>query len=216
MTIGELSKLFKDKLNSIGKDLNLKVIPIKGWSRDDGWNELNREWIPTSPNISSFETAFVYPGSCLLEGTNISEGRGTDRPFLTIGAPFIDSEGLTLAIERKNIPGITIIESTFIPAKKPGIAINPKFTGVECHGINIGITDYNTVNPVNFGINLLCTLIKLYPDKFKFDDKHFDLLAGTDSLRKDILSGKTPDEIISGWNENLENFKLTRKKYLIY
>lgn len=216
MTIGELAKLFKDELGSLGKNLKLKVIPARGWSRDDSWNELNREWIPTSPNISSFETAFVYPGTCFLEGTNISEGRGTDRPFLTIGAPFIDSEKLTLAIETKNIPGITITESTFIPAENQGIVINPKYEGAECHGITISISDYKAFNPVNFGIHLLCTLIKLYPDKFKFDDKHFDLLAGTDSLRKDILSGKTPEDIISGWNADLEEFNLKRKKYLIY
>jgi len=215
-TIGELAQLFEDELDATGKHPNVRIITLKGWNRKNNWNEINREWIPTSPNIPTFETALVYPGICFLEGTNISEGRGTEQPFLTFGAPFINSNKVIQLLESNGIKGVKLQPKIFTPVDIKGKALNPKYEGKKCNGISIEITDDKIFNPVCFGLNVVYVLLKLYPHKFKFIDNHFDLLAGTDQFRKDLISGKTPDEIITSWEDEIEKFKIERNKYLLY
>jgi uncharacterized protein YbbC (DUF1343 family) len=216
MTVGELALFFKDELDATGKHPKVQVIPLRGWNRKGNWNDLNREWIPTSPNIPSFETALVYTGTCFLEGTNISEGRGTDQPFLTFGAPFINSEELISQLELPGNSGIALKPVEFKPKEIKGKALRPKFEGMVCNGISIKVIDDKIFDPVSFGINVVYSLLKLYPENFKFIDNHFDLLAGTDKLRRDLLAGKSAEEIISAWKGEIEKFKIKRKKYLLY
>ena len=217
MTSGELANYFIDE--NIIKTKNkptLSVIKIKNWNRNDRWDNLNRDWIPTSPNIPNFETALVYPGTCLIEGTNISEGRGTDNPFLTIGAPFINSEELLAKLNSFKIDWVNYSAAKFTPVEIKRKVSNPKYNGIECYGIKISVSDKQSFNAVKFGVYLLYTLLDLYPDKFQFKDDYFDFLAGSDSLRKDLLAGKAPDEIINSWHSRLKKFQSTRKKYLLY
>ena len=216
MTIGELAQFFKDEFEVTGKHPNLRVITLKGWNRTDNWNKLNRKWISTSPNIPTFETALVYPGICFLEGTNISEGRGTEHPFLTFGAPFINSKEVIQFLENADIRGVKLQPKIFTPVDIKGKAVNPKYEGEKCNGISIEITDEKQFNPVYFGLKVVYAFLKLYPDKFRFIEKHFDLLAGTDHFRKDLISGKTPEEIVATWEDEIEKFKIDRKKYLLY
>lgn len=217
MTIGELANYFvKENLINTKEEPELKIIRMKGWKRNYFWDDMDRQWIPPSPNIPKFETALIYPGTCFIEGTNISEGRGTDNPFLTIGAPFINSEDLINHLKSLKIAGIDFAPSSFTPVEINGKALNPKYEGIKCSGIQFKITNKNEFNAVEFGVNLIYTLIKLYPNNFKFKKAHFDKLAGTDKLRKDLLAGKSPSTIINNWNNELKNFKSIRKKYLLY
>jgi uncharacterized protein YbbC (DUF1343 family) len=217
MTIGELAELFvKENFINTSSKPELIVIKMKGWKRNYFWDDLGREWIPTSPNIPNFETSLIYPGTAFLEGTNISEGRGTDNPFLTIGAPFINSEKLINKLNSLQIAGIDFSPSSFTPVNIKGKAVHPKYEGIKCYGIKFKLTDKKKFNAVEFGVYLIYSLLKLYPDNFKFKDNYFDKLAGNDKLRKDLLADKNPSEIISNWEIELEKFKSIRKKYLLY
>ncbi|GBD88366.1 hypothetical protein BMS3Abin03_02301 [bacterium BMS3Abin03] len=217
LTVGEIAKLFTGE-NYIGTDStpDLTIIKLDGWKREYYWDDFENNWIPTSPNIPGFETALVYPGTCFLEGTNVSEGRGTEEPFSTIGAPFIKSDKLISEMKKNNIPGVELTPVTFSPKKIAGKTNNPKYEGIECYGIKISITDKTKFKAVEFGVYLLSSLINLYNQNFRFKDDFFDKLAGTDRLRKELLAGKVPYEIIKSWNTALEKFKSIRKKYLLY
>jgi uncharacterized protein YbbC (DUF1343 family) len=216
MTVGELANYFVENLESGIEKQDVRIIKIKGWKRSYDWQELNRKWIPPSPNIPDFETALVYPGTCFIEGTNIAEGRGTEAPFLTIGAPFINSNDLMNNLNNGNISGVKFQPANFTPVDVKGKAEHPKFNGEMCSGIRIIITDINEFKPVEFGVHLIHSLHQLYPKQFKFNEQHFDRIAGTDKLRKELLSGKEPSDIIEGWQPNIEQFNSKRKKYLLY
>ena len=217
MTIGELAELFvKENFIHTHSKPDLIVIEMKGWKRNYFWDDLDRDWIPTSPNIPKFETSLIYPGTCFIEGTNVSEGRGTDDPFLTIGAPFINSGELIDNLKSLLVEEIEFYPSSFIPVSINGQADHPKFEGINCNGVKFKITDKKKFNAVEFGVYLIYSLIKLYPDNFKFKEDYFDKLAGTNNLRKDLLAGKNPSEIIKSWENQLEEFNEVRKKYLLY
>jgi uncharacterized protein YbbC (DUF1343 family) len=217
MTIGEIAELYVNEnfINTSSKP-ELIVIKMKGWKRNYFWDDIDKAWIPTSPNIPKFETSLIYPGTCFIEGTNVSEGRGTDDPFLTIGAPFINSAELIGFLKSLQIEGIEFSPSSFSPVNIKGKAIHPKYEGIKCYGVKFMLTDKKIFNSVEFGVYLIYSLIKLYPDNFKFNDNYFDKLAGTDKLRKDLLAGKNPSEIIKSWENELDEFKSIRKKYLVY
>ena len=217
LTIGETAQLFVgENYISVDNKSILDVIKCDGWQRNLFWDDIRENWIPTSPNIQSFETALVYPGTCFLEGTNISEGRGTDDPFLTIGAPFINADDLINTLRSLDIKGVNISAIEFVPDDMPGKSSNTKYKGIECRGIKIKVWDKKEFRSVEFGINLIHALLKLCPDNFKFKADYFDLLAGNDKLRKDLLAGVDPATIIGGWQTEIETFKSLRKKYLLY
>jgi uncharacterized protein YbbC (DUF1343 family) len=216
MTIGELAMLFISEKYIASTSPDIEIIKMKGWERKNCWDELNLKWLPTSPNIPTFKTALVYPGTCLIEGTNISEGRGTENPFLTIGATFINPDNLISTLNTDESTGIILSTVEFIPVEIEGKAVNPKFEGEKCYGINIEVTDKTKFSAIGFGLNLVYTLHKLYPDDFEFRENHFDLLTGTDKIRLSIEKGESPNHIKILWQEELNNFKKIRNKYLIY
>lgn len=217
MTIGELAKYFiGEKL--IGENLNaeLHIIKIKNWDRKLLFNNFVSSWIKPSPNIPSLETAIVYPGTCLIEGTNVSEGRGTDSPFLTIGAPFINSVELIQELNKYDIAALSLEPISFTPREIPGVANNPKYKDELCNGIKIKVIDQEKFESVNFGIKLIVALNKIHPDEFKFRDNSFDRLGGDISVRQKILEGISAEKIIEQYQAELADFKETRKKYLLY
>ncbi|MBI9073406.1 MAG: DUF1343 domain-containing protein [Melioribacteraceae bacterium] len=214
MTIGELAFLFNEKY--LAEKVDLKIVKVNNWKREYLYDECNIRWINPSPNMPNLETAIVYPGMCFLEGTNISEGRGTYEPFLTFGAPFINSEQLINELEMLNIKGIKLTPTQFTPVKIPNMATWVKYENELCSGVKIEITNREEIQSVRFGIKLLFALNKLYKDDFAFREKRIDKLFGNEYLRIMILEGKTPDEIISVWEKDLEEFKTLRKNYLLY
>ncbi len=217
MTIGELAKLYAGE-HYIGKNLtpNLTIIKMKNWKRNSYLDQYSLPWINPSPNIPDLETAIVYPGTCLIEGTNVSEGRGTLHPFLTIGAPFINSDSLIKKLVDLKIPGVNLKPISYIPIDIPKMATDPKYKGQNCNGISIHIIDREKFRTVDFGIKLICALHSLYPDKFKFRDAGFDRLSGDKSVRENILAGISPNKIERSWNKELKDFLKVRKKYLLY
>jgi uncharacterized protein YbbC (DUF1343 family) len=216
MTVGELAKYFiGEKIISSWKNISLTVIQCKNWKREIP-NQHYSKWNSPSPNINSLETALVYPGTCLLEGTNISEGRGTRFPFLQIGAPFFKADDIIGKLHLLKIEGAEFQSVTFIPEDLQEMATNPKFEGSTCYGIKIKITDPNKFESVKFGVKLLYVLTKLYGSKIKFNESSFDRLAGTNILREQLNNRMLPDEIFAGWQKELTKFNKKRIQYLLY
>jgi len=215
MTIGELALMFNNKFLPGKIKAKLKIIKMKNWKRKEYFNETGLKWISPSPNMTNLETAIVYPGMCLIEGTNVSEGRGTTLPFLTIGAPFINSEQLIKELIKSGLKGFKLEPIDFIPQNIPHKAFNPKYKGVRCHGVHIKITSKKLFNSVRFGVWMLYSLHKLYPGKFKFKN-WINKLFGNYYLKEMILNGAFPDEIIKKWKKDLQEFKVERKPFLLY
>ncbi|MBN1639022.1 MAG: DUF1343 domain-containing protein [Ignavibacteriales bacterium] len=217
MTIGELAKMFneggmlKDKIKA-----DLTIITMKNWKREYYYDDCKLRWVKTSPNIPNLATAIVYPGMCLIEGLNVSEGRGTYTPFITIGAPYINSNELIEEIEEQGIEGIEIVPTEFTPKVIPNMASSPKYEDEICYGIKIQITDRGIFEPVKFGIKVIYAIFKLYPDKAEFRSNSINRLFGKKYFQEMILAGKTPEQIINVWQDELNKFKEYRTNFLLY
>ena len=218
MTIGELARLFNEEgWLANGVRANLTVIPMAHWERDSWYNELDLKWIKPSPNMTSPTTAVLYPGIGLLESCNVSEGRGTSRPFENIGAPWLDHVALLSRLIEARIPGIKIDTTSFIPIDIPGAVMNPKYEGQRCNGFMFTVTDPHRFFSVAFGVHLICAIRKLHPDKFTWNSPLSPRrMFGDDETPIAIDAGKSAQEIIQSWQPKLEAFELIRKKYLIY
>lgn len=216
MTAGELANYFSGE-GLLGNNLkpDLTIIKMEGWRREKYYNDYDLPWVSPSPNIPDLQSALVYPGTCLLEGTNISEGRGTKNPFNTIGAPFIKSEELIIELNKNILSGVELNPVSFTPVAIPGTADHPKYKNELCYGIFINVIEKEKFKGFEFGIKLLSALVKLYPETFKFNS-YFDKLAGDKSLTESLLQGKPVEEIFSEWQKEINNFKSVRNKYLLY
>ena len=210
MTFGELAQMFvgEDRLRT-----RLRVIAMRGWSRDlTPYLAWDLPWVPPSPNMLSPRTAAVYPGTALFEGTNISEGRGSEKPFEYIGGPFIDGAALAERLNAMGLPGVDFKPVAFTPDFS-------KYAGQHCHGVWVIPTNSKTFQPFRTGIALVKTVHDMYPDKFEFRPgapSFFDQLAGTDSVRKGILDGKSVSDIERQWQDGLNAFMQVRARYLMY
>jgi uncharacterized protein YbbC (DUF1343 family) len=216
MTVGELSRYFVgEKL--IGKQpVDLTVVEVKGWKRVSYFDEYGIDWNPPSPNIPKLETAIVYPGTCLIEGTNVSEGRGTLDPFLTVGAPYIIPSELLKRLQSYGVEGARLSPADFLPKEIPNMASKPKHEDVRCYGITIEVTDRAKFDAVGFGVKLISAIYSLYPKQFSFRESSFDRLIGDENIRSMITAGQNPNSIIASWKDELAKFMSVREKYLIY
>ena len=223
MTVGELAQMFNDEgwlqtgpqesPQTIKADLH--VIKMEGWRRDMLFDETGLPWISPSPNMTSLATALVYPGTCLLEATNFSEGRGTNLPFEKIGAPWMDSNKLIQKL-RGRVAGVDLRPIDFIPADIPGKARNPKFKGTGCRGIQIEVTQPRTFQAVAFGIHLLGALHESYPKQLVIKENSMARLSGQSWVAKMIASGKKPEAILERIEKEVKGFRELRQKYLLY
>jgi uncharacterized protein YbbC (DUF1343 family) len=206
LTPGELANFIKDewKLN-----LKLFVVKMKNWQRDQWYDQTGLVWVPPSPNLPTLESALVYPGMCLLEGTNLSEGRGTSKPFEIAGAPWVDSKTLAERLNSLNLPGVRFHPISFTPAFS-------KFSGQPCHGIQIHVMDRNQFLPVLTALALIQDLRNFYPSQFKWNEKHFDQLIGSDDVRRAIEHNVKAEKIVKSWEAALEDFEFKRRKYFLY
>lgn len=215
MTCGELSTYFND-MHSIGCALD--VVKMRRWEREMWFDDTALPWIPPSPNMPSLDTATVYPGTCLLEGTNISEGRGTTKPFQYIGAPWIEPYHFAEKLNSEKLPGVVFRPVFFTPTFH-------KWKGEMCGGVHLYVKDRESFQPFMSGVAIVRAALTLHPGKFRWrkepyefvkDRLAFDLLAGSDRLRRQLLDGSSLGEISASWKEELEEFKKIRKKYLLY
>lgn len=217
MTIGELAIMFNQE-NWLGNELkaDLEVIKITEWNREYYFDQCNLEWISPSPNMPNLETAILYPGMCLLEGINASEGRGTYSPFLTFGAPYINSKELLEELNKFQKSGIELSEITFTPVSIPNMSTSPKYKNIECNGVKIDIVNKKDVNALRFGIEVLYSIHKLYPKQFEFRRNWLDKLFGNTKLTEMLKNNSTPNEIFETWSTELSDFNKIRKNYLLY
>ena len=215
MTIGELAMLFNGAgwLKG-GVRANLIVVPMKGWKRSMWYDETGVRWIPPSPNMKTLSTAVVYPGTCLIEGTNLSEGRGTDKPFEYIGAPYVDGEKWAELLNSYDLPGVRFEPVRFTPA--PNESVNPKHASKECEGVFLNVTDRNVYEPVKTGIYILVSAKHLFPRDFGWRKASIDRLSGTPMLRESIDKGLSASKIVELSQKTIEQFEHLRSRYLLY
>jgi uncharacterized protein YbbC (DUF1343 family) len=217
MTVGELAKMFNDEgwlENAVKADLT--VVKMENYSRKMWFDQTGLPWVKPSPNMMTLKTAIVYTATCFIEGTNVSEGRGTQHPFEWIGAPWIDGEKLAKELNYYKLPGVKFEPISFTPTDIEKVTVDPKYEGEKCGGVYLNVYDREKFEPVKVGVYILYTLKKLYPDKFKWRTAGQDRLWGTDKVRLMIDEGKKPDEIIKTWEDDVKKFLSIRQKYLLY
>ncbi len=217
MTLGELARLWNAQgwLQN-GVKANLQVVPVEGWRRTMWYDETSLPWIAPSPNMPRLSTATVYPGICFLEGTSISEGRGTDAPFELVGAPWADPQRILKELSSFAVPGVEFSPEEFVPKEIPGAAKNPKYEGQVCRGIRVGVRDRDRLKPVRLGIAILAAFKRSHPEETVLRYRRFDILTGSPEVRTMLVKGLPPDEICEQWTSDLKAFGALRRQYLLY
>ncbi|MEM1093372.1 MAG: DUF1343 domain-containing protein [Bacteroidota bacterium] len=216
LTVGELAQMIKGEGWLDGLDnLDLTVVPMQGWTRAMRWPDTGLPWMPTSPNIPDFETAQVYAGTCFFEGTTASEGRGTETPFLLVGAPDAPHDAITAALNTAGLAGLTFTSEAFTPRSIPGMSANPKLKDRSLNGVRLAVTDATALQPVAAGVHVLHAFYQAQPDDFLKAD-WLAKLAGTTQFRMLLLDKATPDAIVASWADDVGRFQALREPYLLY
>lgn len=215
MTAGELSRMFNSHW---GINCELEVVTMDGWSRELWFDETDAPWVMPSPNIPTLDSATVFPGTVHIEGTQVSEGRGTTRPFEFVGAPYIDAADFERHLQGEGLPGVRFRASNFLPTFQ-------KHSGVVCGGVQIHVTDRRIFKPVVTGVAVVKACFDMYgeslrwkepPYEYVFDKNPFDVISGTDKLRSSIERGDSLEAIRDSWAEGLSEFLTLRTEYLLY
>ncbi len=215
MTAAELGRMFNDEF---GIDCDLESVPMGGWSRDLWYDETDGPWVLPSPNMPTVDTASVFPGAVHLEGTQISEGRGTTRPFEIVGAPYINPDEFADALNGLRLPGVYFRACVFLPTFQ-------KHAGRACGGIQFHVIDRAVFEPVIAGVAVVKTAFDIYGEQFRwkdppyeyvFDRNPFDVISGTSKLREAIERGDPLAEIQTSWEQPLQTFMGVRKQFLLY
>jgi uncharacterized protein YbbC (DUF1343 family) len=215
MTIGELAQLFNTEF---GIGAELEVVRMDGWRRDMYFDATGLPWVMPSPNMPTLDTAVVYPGAVLFEGTNVSEGRGTTRPFELLGAPWVVAEPFADDLNRSALPGVRFRPAVFEPTFQ-------KHARTACGGCQLHVTDRGAFRPVETAVALLGAFRAAGPDRFKWRDPPYeyeadkmpiDILAGSSALREQIERGMSAGEIARSWQPAVESFMRTRARFLLY
>ena len=223
MTAGELARLFNEKFFLAGasssaaaasglsasRQAQLTVVPMEGWRRSAWFDETALPWVLPSPNMPTLDTATVYPGQVLLEGTNLSEGRGTTRPFELFGAPWIDGYALAGALNALRLPGVFFREAWFTPTFS-------KFAGERCGGCQLHVRDREVFRPVAATLALLQVVKKIHGAKLELHADYFDKVMGTSTVREAMERGEAWEKIAARWEQGLEDFTRERAPFLLY
>ncbi|MGH9971791.1 MAG: exo-beta-N-acetylmuramidase NamZ domain-containing protein [Pyrinomonadaceae bacterium] len=215
MTMGELALMFNEHF---GIDCRLEVVTMGGWSREQWHDDTDAPWVMPSPNMPTLDAATVFPGTVHFEGTQLSEGRGTTRPFELIGAPYVIPEEFAAQLNSLELPGVFFRGCVFRPTFQ-------KHAGVSCGGVQIHVIDRETFEPVIAGVAMVKVAHDMYPQSFRwkdppyeyvYDRSPFDVIAGTEKLREAIEQGTPLDAIQASWQAPLEEFRKVRQQYLLY
>jgi uncharacterized protein YbbC (DUF1343 family) len=207
LTIGELARLFNDQF--LKTKARLTVIPAEGWKRDWWFDQTGLPWVMPSPNMPTLETAAVYPGQVYLEGTNLSEGRGTTRPFELFGAPWIDGWELSRKLNSLDLPGVIFREAWFTPTFS-------KYQGERCGGCQLHVIDRESFRPFLTSLWIIQTVREMYSAQFEFHPDYFDKIMGNSEVRLALESGQSPEQIVNQLQAGLKEFDRLRQKYLLY
>ncbi len=218
LTMGELARMIigESLIPDLGA-VELHVVECEGWTSDRVWADTDLTWLPPSPNMRNTNETLTYPGLCLLEGVDISEGRGTKFPFEYIGAPYMDGALMARELLATDLKGFTVEPISFTPVDLPGMAMNPIFNGEEVHGVKITVTEPASFRPVEFLIHLLVISKQNYPEDFGWrSNRGLDRLWGGSGLREMVDAGNSAEEIIATYQDELQQFIQTREQYFIY
>lgn len=235
MTAGELARML---VGEFGVDVELTVVPVEGWTRPEWWVQTGLPFIPPSPNMPSVASATHYPGTCLFEGTNLSVGRGTDRPFQWIGAPWLDAGSVAARVNARvggdddgaagSPPADSLaagspladsplagfyVEATRFTPREPS---DGKYAARELRAVRFQMTDPRTYDPTRAAVATLSVIRALHPDALEWNVSHFDRLAGTDALRRGIMDGRPLGELTGEWAAQQADFERRREPYLLY
>ncbi len=215
LTLGEMARfIVRERL----LDCDLEVVPAEGWRRGDFFPDTRLPWVFPSPNMPSWETALLYPGMVLFEGTNMSEGRGTTLPFHLFGAPFLDQAKLLRRLDRRDTEGVFLRPVCFEP-------VFDKWRGKMCRGFQIHITERDRLHPYRLGLALLKALLEVHSDDFQWlpppyeyetEKLPIDILLGDGSVRKKIEEGMSLDDLEAGWTEELDAYWKSCGEIMLY
>jgi uncharacterized protein YbbC (DUF1343 family) len=213
LTTGELARYVNSE-HHLGADLT--VVEMRGWRRDMWFDQTGLPWVPTSPGMPQLSTATVYPGLCFVEGTNLSEGRGTALPFETVGAPWLDGYELALSLNRLDLPGVRFRPVNFIPSAS-------KHAEHRCGGVQVHVTDREAFRPVTTGLHVIAACRAQAPERFEFLSSswegcspHLDLLTGVAAVREGLAAGRAVNDITASWSNVKSQFEEKRRPYLLY
>jgi uncharacterized protein YbbC (DUF1343 family) len=206
LSLGELARLANAEL---GLQCDLTIVPCQGWRRSDRWQTTGLGWTPPSPNMPTAECALIYPGTCLIEGVNLSVGRGTAKPFEWVGAPWVDGPALAEALNRMELPGVRWRAVGFQPCSGP-------YAGNVCQGVQPHVLEPDMLQAVLAGVGLLAALQQIHGDELEWNEQHFDRLAGSQALRAAIVGGAAPIEIVAGWKPYQDAFRQRAASFLLY
>jgi len=210
LTPGELAAMANGEgWLSRGERAELTVVQMEGWTRQMRWDETGLDWVPPSPNIRRPETQWIYPSTCYLEATNISEGRGTGDPFFAIGAPFVPAGKLSRLLRAGGIRGITIEDTVFTPHES-------KYMGLSCNGVHLGIVPGDSLRPVRAGVEILSALVRCCGDSIAINRRGLARLLGDPGALDLIRQGKTAGEIASRWEAGVRLFRERAARYMMY
>ena len=215
LTVGELARMFREECRL---DVDLEVVPMRGWRRPMHFEDTGLPWVLPSPNMPTVDTAFVYPGGCLIEGTNLSEGRGTTRPFELVGAPWVDPWRLVNDLTRERIPGARFRPVFFTPTFQ-------KHAGKVCGGVQVHVTDRKRFPAFLAYLLLIHHARRQNPKAFAWRDPPYeyeylkrpiDILCGNDRVRRTLDEGRSPRTLAPGWRREAAAFRRRRARYLLY
>jgi uncharacterized protein YbbC (DUF1343 family) len=204
MTLGELAKLFSAEKHI---NANLTVVPMSGWIRGDWFDSTSQMWVNPSPNLRDLNQTVLYPGVALIESANVSVGRGTDTPFEVVGAPWVKARELAAYLNARNIAGVRFVPTTFTPTSSA-------FAHQQCAGVNVIVTNRETLDAPEMGIELAAALHKLYSQFFEMS--RMSGLVANQATLTGLQEGQDPRRIADGWRDRIDQFMLVRAKYLMY
>ncbi len=217
MTVGELALLFNgEKWLRNGVRADLKIIKMANWKRDMLFDETGLPWVKPSPNMVSLQTALVYPGTCLIEGTNLSEGRGTLHPFEQIGAPWLNAGTIADELRGAPVTGVRIDTVSFVPQDLPGVATANKHDQKPCRGLFFSVTQPRAFQSLRFGLYLLAAIRKHHPDSLKLREASLNRLLSDAAILKNLQQGVAADSLWRMAEADLQSFLPLREKYLLY
>lgn len=215
LTIGELALFFKEYFNI---ECELEIVPMRGWERQLWLDETDAPWVLPSPNMPTVDTAAVFPATVFFEGTQVSEGRGTTRPFEFVGAPYINSQQFAAKLNSLKLPGVYFRAAEFQPTFQ-------KHAGKTCGGVQLHVLDRETFQPVRSGLEMVKAIVELYGEEFKwknppyeyvYDKNPFDVISGTDEIRRAIENKTSIERLTASWQNDIQAFVDRREPILLY